>query len=46
MDQRSENKQLEYEKFIVHGMLRIVLVVTAKLGKEFRSVQTLFGTLG
>jgi hypothetical protein len=38
MDQRSENKYEEYETFIVRGTLRIVLVLTAKLENELRSV--------
>jgi len=38
MDQRSENKYEEYETFILHGILRIVFVLTAKLDKELRSV--------
>jgi hypothetical protein len=38
MDQRSENKYKEYEMFIVHDILRIVLVLTAKLEKKLRSV--------
>jgi len=38
MDQRSENKYEEYETFILHDILRIVLVLTAKLEKELCSV--------
>ena len=38
MDHRSENKNEEYETNIVHGTLRIVLVLTEKLEKELRPV--------